>query len=212
MRGTHYLAVTLVMLFHATSATAAEPPCVLQDNGNGTVDLPPAGCEYLSPMAVHELIDAAGLPAGSTIEFSIEHQDFVCAQGKTIVDFGIEGCSVTVDPVTCEGPGPVAGTVTECFASQAVFHIQGTGTLALYSETFTLEVTPQPVTESGDDDADGTRSAKARGNSRAEKKPSRGLPLGEAAPAVVGEDLDGIPFKLADYRGKVTVVTFWGFW
>ena len=48
--------------------------------------------------------------------------------------------------------------------------------------------------------------------SKSKKKPGRGLPLGEVAPAIVSQDLDGIPFELADYSGKVTVVSFWGFW
>jgi len=37
-------------------------PCVVLDNGGGSVDLPPAGCDYLSPDEVHKIID--GLPAG----------------------------------------------------------------------------------------------------------------------------------------------------
>ena len=28
----------------------------------------------------------------------------------------------------------------------------------------------------------------------------------------VGEDLDGTPMKLSDYRGKVVVLDFWGDW
>ena len=48
-------------------------------------------------------------------------------------------------------------------------------------ETFTVKVTPQPITAG---DADGTRSAKPRRESEGKKKPTRGLPLGKAAPAV----------------------------
>jgi thiol-disulfide isomerase/thioredoxin len=40
----------------------------------------------------------------------------------------------------------------------------------------------------------------------------RNLRVGKAAPDIDGEDLDGVKFKLSDYRGKVTVVTFWGSW
>ena len=29
---------------------------------------------------------------------------------------------------------------------------------------------------------------------------------------IAGEDLDGIRFKLSDYRGKVIVLDFWGDW
>ncbi len=36
--------------------------------------------------------------------------------------------------------------------------------------------------------------------------------VGEPAPETVGVDLDGIPFKLSDYRGKVVVLDFWGDW
>ena len=33
-------------------------------------------------------------------------------------------------------------------------------------------------------------------------------------PGVVrsGEDVDGVAFKLSDYRGKVVVLDYWGFW
>jgi hypothetical protein len=29
---------------------------------------------------------------------------------------------------------------------------------------------------------------------------------------IEGEDIDGIPFKLSDYNGKVRVLVFWGTW
>jgi cytochrome oxidase Cu insertion factor (SCO1/SenC/PrrC family) len=37
----------------------------------------------------------------------------------------------------------------------------------------------------------------------------RTLAIGKKAPEIVGEDLDGKPMKLSDYRGKVVVLTFW---
>ncbi len=37
----------------------------------------------------------------------------------------------------------------------------------------------------------------------------RDLALGKTAPDIVGDDLDGKPLKLSDYRGKVTVIDFW---
>ena len=36
--------------------------------------------------------------------------------------------------------------------------------------------------------------------------------IGEPAPEIAGEDTDGVPFVLSDYRGKVVVLVFWGFW
>jgi hypothetical protein len=40
----------------------------------------------------------------------------------------------------------------------------------------------------------------------------RNLAVGKTAPDIVGEDVDGVPFKLSDYRGKVVFLDFWGFW
>lgn len=36
--------------------------------------------------------------------------------------------------------------------------------------------------------------------------------VGMAAPEITGEDLDGVPFELGDYRGKVVLLDFWGDW
>ena len=38
----------------------------------------------------------------------------------------------------------------------------------------------------------------------------RNLSVGRTAPDIVGDDLDGKPFKLSDYRAKVVVLFFWG--
>ena len=39
-----------------------------------------------------------------------------------------------------------------------------------------------------------------------------GLEVGNLAPEIIGEDIDGKKFKLSDYRGKVVVLDFWGDW
>jgi hypothetical protein len=36
--------------------------------------------------------------------------------------------------------------------------------------------------------------------------------VGRLAPELEGEDVDGKPFRLSDYRGKVVALDFWGFW
>lgn len=38
------------------------------------------------------------------------------------------------------------------------------------------------------------------------------LEPGLAAPEIEGKDLDGVAFKLSDYRGKVVLLDFWGDW
>jgi len=40
----------------------------------------------------------------------------------------------------------------------------------------------------------------------------RGTTVGKVALEISGEDIDGVPFKLSDYRGKVVVLDFWGHW
>jgi hypothetical protein len=39
-----------------------------------------------------------------------------------------------------------------------------------------------------------------------------GLGVGNTAPDFTTKDADGVEFKLSDYRGKVVVLDFWGFW
>ena len=38
------------------------------------------------------------------------------------------------------------------------------------------------------------------------------LKIGNLAPEITGQDLDGVAFKLSDYRGKVVMLDFWGYW
>lgn len=38
------------------------------------------------------------------------------------------------------------------------------------------------------------------------------LQIGCTAPEIAGVDTEGVAFKLSDYRGKVVLLDFWGFW
>src|SRR5262245_61298226 len=38
------------------------------------------------------------------------------------------------------------------------------------------------------------------------------LLIGKVVPDIAADDLDGKPFKLSDYRGKVVLLDFWGHW
>ena len=40
----------------------------------------------------------------------------------------------------------------------------------------------------------------------------RHLQVGREAPDFLTEDVDGTEFRLSDYRGKVVLLDFWGFW
>jgi hypothetical protein len=37
-------------------------------------------------------------------------------------------------------------------------------------------------------------------------------PVGKVTPEIEGEDIEGVKFKLSDYRGKVVLLDFWGHW
>ena len=39
-----------------------------------------------------------------------------------------------------------------------------------------------------------------------------GPQIGMEAPEIIGVDLDGVEFKLSDYRGKVVMLDFYGDW
>jgi peroxiredoxin len=47
---------------------------------------------------------------------------------------------------------------------------------------------------------------------RAELFELRNLQPGKPAPEIEAEDLDGVKFKLSDYRGRVVLLVFWGGW
>jgi hypothetical protein len=58
------------------------------------------------------------------------------------------------------------------------------------------------------DYADTNFGRKARG----EENRAVGLNVGNLAPEFTTQDSEGVTFKLSDYRGKVVVLDFWGFW
>lgn len=80
----------------------AQNPCVVVDDGSGTVALPPPGCDYLSPNDVHVIID--GLPPGTIIELDARHAQFT---------------NVTTSP------GGTLGGEIESFNSTLELHITG---------------------------------------------------------------------------------------
>jgi len=106
--------------------------CVVNDNGTGTVTLPPAGCEYLSPDEVHEIID--GLPPNTTIEFATIHKDFICNKQP-----GAGVCSFPPG-VDCEEPGGSLGGKKECRDSTLSMDLKGTGALAGFMRQIDMAV------------------------------------------------------------------------
>ena len=109
---------------------AGDNPCDVVDNGSGTVALPPAGCDYLSPDEVHMIIN--DLPPGTTLELAAIHKDFICREQ----DAGL--CSVVMPAAKCEAPGGGLGGNIDCFESNLVLDIRGTGTLAGFQRSITV--------------------------------------------------------------------------
>lgn len=52
----------------------------------------------------------------------------------------------------------------------------------------------------------------AKATPRSNTVDKAGLPIGSVAPEIVGQDQNGVMFKLSDYRGKIVVLDFWGDW
>ena len=78
-------------------------------------------------------------------------------------------------------------------------------------EEFEVDLVPQRVNL----ELESSRTDSSTGEENtisASGEPVVGLNIGNTAPEIEGVDLDGVPFKLTDYRGKVVVVDFWGFW
>jgi len=103
------------LLLVALPALALAAPCNVPDNGSGTVDLPPAGCAYLSPQDVHEIID--GLPPGTTVNLGLAHSDFIAR---------------------FRGPGGSLGGEIEQFDSFAFLQLQGTGALTGWNRALSM--------------------------------------------------------------------------
>jgi hypothetical protein len=129
--------------------------CSVPDNGGGTATLPPAGCGYVSPSDLHEIID--GLPPGTTIQVAAIHKNFICPSGG-----GGAVCSFAppVPGSDCDEPGGTLGGEKECADSILALQMTGTGGLAFNRaidvpvsfETHTAPRTPGDPVQSFDTD------------------------------------------------------------
>lgn len=57
-----------------------------------------------------------------------------------------------------------------------------------------------------------SRSKSLADTAKADLFELRNLSVGKVAPEIEGTDVDGVAFKLSDYRGKVVFLDFWGYW
>jgi hypothetical protein len=103
-------------------------PCRSPDDGTGTPELPPPGCEYESPEADYQIID--GLPPGTVLNLSPRHRAFFCPPAGT-----------------CGTPGGGLGGEVESFSTETVLQLSGSGELSDFRRT--LRVPTSVVTHSG---------------------------------------------------------------
>jgi len=107
---------------------------VVADNGNGTADLPPVDCNYISPDDVYKIID--GLPAGTTIEMVGILMDFICCDGPS----ECSACSLALDPAQCETTGGSLGGNGHCFTAALGLTVSGTGLLEGFNRHLSVPV------------------------------------------------------------------------
>jgi hypothetical protein len=104
-------------------------PCDVPDNGTGTIDLPPAGCEYYNefPDDIHEIVSP--LPPGTTIRMDAIYRNISC---------GSPLCTISLPGGVCEGPGGSLGGNVDCFQWEAAFTIEGTDILTGFKRSITV--------------------------------------------------------------------------
>ena len=107
------------------------PNCALPDNGSGTADLPPVGCQYIAPYDVMYIID--GLPPGTTVKMPPVLGNFTCTGGVGV-------CSFVTAPGACADPGGSLGGGKTCSDATLALTLIGTGTLAGFNRAINLPV------------------------------------------------------------------------
>ncbi len=139
---------------------------------------------------------------------------FEFADVTVIVELGGEQQRLRVDDcMKLPGIGWRADRCPKLLPSEATVKAAGRSE----EESATAESAAPPGTRRADGgntaeavtDSDGGRPVSA---AAAPMNAPIGFEVGNQAPEIIGEDVDGKKFKLSDYRGKVVLLDFWGDW
>ncbi len=107
-------------------------PCVVPEDGTGTVHLPPQGCAYKSatgqPM---QIIDGLAVP--DTIDCAPTLQNFSCA-ANAVCSFAVPNLGI------CYAPGGSLGGEKSCANSTLNLVMQGTGALGAFNRNINLPI------------------------------------------------------------------------
>lgn len=94
--------------------------------------------------------------------------------------------------------------------------VQAQALLSRGEQVFEAEETSEPEREAAKVDlrraSELAQSPGIAGRARGILFEQEHLQVGMVAPDIEGADLDGVSFKLSDYRGKVIMLDFWGDW
>lgn len=113
-------------------------------------------------------------------------------------------------------PADKAKVFTERLAKSANADVRGWATYAAHQETIekadrageTYRVARLELEKAIAEAED----ARLKGEIRSAIDTREKFGVGNVAPDIEGEDLDGVAFKLSDYKGKVVFLDFWGDW
>lgn len=82
---------------------------------------------------------------------------------------------------------------------------------AAFKESATKPAKPMPDSiKPATDQGSSVKLNESEPNRSSENNPNQ--VVGNIAEEIVGQDMDGVEFRLSDYRGKVVVLSFWGDW
>ncbi|HEV3142978.1 MAG TPA: SUMF1/EgtB/PvdO family nonheme iron enzyme, partial [Gemmataceae bacterium] len=162
------------------------------------VDVVDRPAPKLSPEDQHTLT-LAGTWDCSGVVFAFQHEPF-----DELKPIAVTGSIAQVTVITGGNYDPAKRTLDFKF-SDPQSNFNGTAKLHLSADGNKLE-----GAWSNSEGKQGIWTMLRREES--EPLPAERLAVGQVAPEIDAEDIDGTRFKLSDYRGKVVVLCFWGDW
>lgn len=127
--------VLAVLLTLAAAPALALEPCVVPDNGAGTIGFPPPGCAYLTTGGDKMMV--AGLPATSGLEVTPVFFNFACLPP-------LEELKTTA--TDCSNPGGSLGGDAQLFDLDVRLDVVGTGDLAGFRRVVVVRQTAETHT------------------------------------------------------------------
>ena len=113
----------------------------------------------------------------------------------------------SIPPILKSLDGPMLKRVEAFYGKEYLAELSAADASAIEAEAIRLY---NEVVEKYPDEKNGSKTFGER--AKAAVYEIQNLGIGKPAPEIAGEDIDGKPMKLSDYRGKVIMLDFWGHW